>query len=212
MRMLDAYLGDDEQVLLSTRQHPVALVRALLDTCIALLPLALLGWGVAGIELLRGPVGEWTVRAVLAWMLLLVLRLGWRVVEWELERVVITTDKVLYRTGVLSQRVASTPLGKLSEFTVRQSLAGRILGYGALVLDVPGGRAQVLHGLGFLPDPAGVYRLVCERSTGAAPGVPAPTAEDLARLAQPSVDPWQPQLPSELADHTIEIPRIPPRA
>jgi len=91
-----------------------------------------------------------------------VARMAWRVLQWEFERVVITDEKVIHIEGVLQRRIASTPLAKVSEFTVRQSLLGRVFGYGSLVVDVPGGRDQALHGLAFIPDPAGVYRMVSD--------------------------------------------------
>ena len=74
----------------------------------------------------------------------------------------ITDEKVIHIEGVLQRRIASTPLAKVSEFTVRQPLLGRVFDYGQLVVDVPGGRDQALHGLDFLPDPAGMYRLVSD--------------------------------------------------
>ena len=230
-RSLDRYLGRDEATLLVTRQHPFALVRAAADTMGLLLPLLVAAWGIAGIELLRGAVGSWLLRIMFLVMLVLVARLAWKVLGWEFERVVVTDEKVIHVSGVLDRRIASTPLAKVSEFTVRQPLLGRLFDYGSLVVDVPGGRDQALHGLAFLPDPAGLYRLVSgqarrgrmEEGGGRLPDhdadrlrVDAPTAtttmvlpsdEDLARLHRG--DPWQPRLDGDDADHTIRIPRVP---
>jgi hypothetical protein len=219
-RGLGRYLGDGERVLLSTRQHPFALVRAALDTAGLLLPLALATWGIAGIELLQGAPGTWLVRLGFIAMLALVARLAWAVLSWELERIVVTSEKVIHVSGVLDRRIASTPLSKVSEFTVRQPMMGRIFDYGSLVVDVPGGREAALHGLAHVPDPAGVYRLVSDRARkgrmqegGGRMRTPAPTGSDMARLdrtppARP--DPWQPTLDGDQGDHTIRIPRIPP--
>lgn len=233
-RSLDRYLGRDEQTLLVTRQHPLALVRAAIDTFGLLLPLVIAAWGIAGIEVLRGAPGTWLLRIMFVLMLALVVRLAWRVLGWEFERVVVTDEKVIHVAGVLDRRIASTPLAKVSEFTVRQPLLGRLFDYGSLVVDVPGGREQALHGLAFLPDPAGLYRLVSgqarrgrmEEGGGRMPGeeegrlhmdssastpttIVMPSDEDLARL-QRRADPWQPTLEGDAADHTIRIPRVPP--
>ena len=224
-RSLDRYLGQDERTLLITRQHPFALLRAAIDTMGLVLPLLVAAWGIAGIELLRGAVGTWLLRLLFLMMLALVARLAWRVLAWEFERVVVTDEKVIHVAGVLDRRIASTPLAKVSEFTVRQPIIGRIFDYGSLVVDVPGGRDQALHGLAFLPDPAGLYRLVSgqarrervEEGGGRMPEtdapplastMPMPTDEDLARLQR--TDPWQPTLTGDDADHTIQIPRVPP--
>jgi hypothetical protein len=226
-------------VLLQTRQHPFALVRAALETLWLLVPLAIAAWGIAGIEVLRGAPGTWLVRIAFAVMLLLLARLAWRVLEWEFARVVVTTEKVIHVSGVLERRIASTPLSKVSEFSVRQPLVGRVFDYGALVVDVPGGREDALHGLGYLPDPTGMYRLVGDRARagrvaegGGRMRAPAPTEQDVARLQQQPVlylddsspgasvpgeplppvtrDPWQRTLDGDAGDHTIQIPRVTP--
>lgn len=220
---LRRYLGDGEQTILVTRQHPFALVRAAADTMGLLAPLLLAAWGIAGVELLRGPVGTWLLRVLFVVMLALVARLAWRVLCWEFERVIVTEEKVIHVAGVLGRRIASTPLAKVSEFTVRQPLLGRLFDYGSLVVDVPGGRDQALHGLAFLPDPAGLYRLVSgqARRGRVQEGGGRLREEDESRLhidesagsATQRVrrpDPWAPKLDPDDADHTIRIPRIPP--
>ena len=227
---LRRYLGAHEHVLVATRQHPFVLVRAALDTAMLVLPLAIAAWGIAGIELLRGPVGTWLLRIGFLVMFALLVRLAWRVLEWELERIVVTDEKVIHLSGVLGRRIASTPLAKVSEFTVRQPLLGRVFDYGSLVVDVPGGRDDALHGLAHLPDPAGLYRLVSDQARrgrtaegGGRGRAPMPSSDDLERVQartegvriEPGPgpigrpDPWQPRVDDDF-DHTIQIPRIPP--
>ena len=224
---LQRYLGDGETPILVTRQHPFALIGSAARTLGLLVPLALAAWGIAGVELLQGPIADWLVRIELLGMFGLVCVLAWGVLRWEFERVMITEEKVIHIEGVLQRRIASTPLAKVSEFTVRQPLLGRVFDFGSLVVDVPGGRDQALHGLAYIPDPAGMYRLVSDlarrgRLQEGGARVTAPSAEDLARLdlAQPiehtqpiapvRPDPWAPTLEGDEADHTIAIPRIPP--
>jgi uncharacterized membrane protein YdbT with pleckstrin-like domain len=206
---LTRYLGAEEQVILATRQHPFALVRAGLDTAGLLAPLILAAWGIAGTELLRGVVGSWLLRLAFLAMTVLVARMAWRVLSWEFERVIVTDEKVIHIDGVLSRRIASTPLAKVSEFTVRQPLLGRIFHYGSLVVDVPGGRDQALHGLAFLPDPAALYRLVSDQARRGRvhEGGGRLREDDVARVVA-AVDPWRPTLEGDEADHTIRIPRV----
>lgn len=230
---LGRYLGADEQTILVTRQHPFAILRAAARTMGLLAPLLLAAWGIAGVELLRGDIGTWVLRLLFLVMLALVAKLAWGVLAWEFERVVVTDEKVIHVAGVLDRRIASTPLAKVSEFTVRQPLLGRLFDYGSLVVDVPGGRDQALHGLAFLPDPAGLYRLVSgqarrgrvQEGGGRMPDerdddalhvagrassstMVLPTDDDVARTRRP--DPWSPTLEGDEADHTIQIRRIPP--
>lgn len=211
---LARYLGAGEEALLVTRQHPFALVRVGIDALGLLVPLLIAAWGIAGVEALRGEPGTWILRVLFLGMLLIVARLAVHVLAWELERVVVTGEKVIHIEGVLQRRIASTPLAKVSEFTVHQPLLGRVFDYGSLVVDVPGGRDQALHGLGYLPDPASLYRLVSdqahrgriEEGGGWRAREVRPTA---SWAGQP--DPWQPALEGDGADHTIRIPRVPPQ-
>lgn len=228
---LARYLGEHERTILVTRQHPFALVRAAFDMAALVLPLAIAAWGIAGIEPLRGAPSTWLLRLLFLVMLVLVARLAVAVLAWEFERVVVTDEKVIHVSGVLNRRIASTPLAKVSEFTVRQPLLGRVFDYGSLVVDVPGGRDDALHGLAHLPDPAGLYRLVSGQARrgrvaegGGRLRAPAPEEHDLQRFdggdrtaaldvdpawpARP--DPWRPSLDGDDGDHTIRIPRIPP--
>jgi hypothetical protein len=152
--------------VLETRQHPFAIVGALADALLLLIPAALIVWGLGGVGVLDNDVGTWIGRLLLLFMALVVARLVGHVLEWEFERVIVTNHKVIHIHGVLSRRIASTPLSKVSEFTVSQPLLGRIFDYGSLVVDVPGGREQALHGLSYLPDPAGLYRIIGDRARG----------------------------------------------
>lgn len=224
---LERYLGAGERTILVTRQHPFALVRAALDAAALLTPLLVAAWGIAGVEALHGSPGSWLLRLLFLVMAGIVGRLAWAVLAWEFERVVVTDEKVIHLNGVLARRIASTPLAKVSEFTVHQPVLGRVFDFGSLVVDVPGGRDQALHGLAFLPDPAGLYRLVSDQARRGrleeGGGHDALVDADALRIAEqfpvrewdPS-DPWTPAAAERLAgsdaDHTISIPRvIPPR-
>lgn len=225
-RAFARYLGRGEDVVLVTRQHPFVLLGRAASTAGLVAPLLLASWGLAGVELLRGNVGDWILRVAFVLMALLVVRLGWHVVEWEFERVVVTDEKVIHVEGVLHRRIASTPLAKVSEFTVLQPWLGRIFDYGSLVVDVPGGREQALHGLAYLPDPTGLYRLVSDtaregrlREGGAEPEAAGSRDEQQVRDAERAqqqaaapmrwMDPWAGTLTGEEADHTIRIPKAP---
>jgi uncharacterized membrane protein YdbT with pleckstrin-like domain len=168
---LARYLSPGETVRLETRQHPAAILGSVLEAVGLAAPLTLVAWGAGGFAVLRGAPYR-TLLGLIALLLLGVLvRLAWRVLAWEHERVLVTDEKVVHVHGVLSRRIASTPIAKVSEFSVRQPLLGRILGFGSLVVDVPGGREQALHGCDFLPDPTAVYRMVSGRGAAAQPVV-----------------------------------------
>ena len=223
-RGLTSYLGSDEHVLHATRQHPFALIGAARRVGGLLLPLVVATWGFAGIAALDGRVRDLLMTVLFISMLLLVLRMAWRVLEWEFERVVITDEKLVHVRGVFARRIASTPLAKVSELVVRQPFTGRLFGFGSLVVDGPGGGGTPLHGLKYVPDPTGVYRLVSDQARrgraregggtirgGERPGTgagDAPTIEHtVAEVAQERnehpVDDWPVDLPPQLGPYPV---------
>lgn len=161
-RALDRYLGSDEVIMLETRQHPFAVLASFLQAVFTLIPLGMVMWGIHGLDPFRNQVGDWIIRVLLLGMVLVVVRLAWHVLDWEHARLVITSEKVIHVRGILQRRIASTPLVKVSELTVIQPLLGRFFGYGKLVVDAPGGGAQPLHGLEYIPEPVEVYRVIDE--------------------------------------------------
>jgi uncharacterized membrane protein YdbT with pleckstrin-like domain len=156
------YLGRDERVVLETRQHPFAIVRAFVDAVMLLVPLLLVVWGLAGIAAFRNQLGSWLTFGAFLVMAWVVGRLAWRILEWELARLVVSTEKLVHVHGVLHRRISSASLVKVSDLTVSQPLVGRIFGYGSLVVDTPGGGEAPIHGLSYIPEPAAVYRLIAD--------------------------------------------------
>ncbi|MCW2950077.1 MAG: hypothetical protein JWN41_1090, partial [Thermoleophilia bacterium] len=89
MKSLASYLGEQETTLLVTRQSPLALMRAMIEMATFVVPLLLVAWGLAGIQLLRGQIADWGVRLCFVLVAVFVARMAWRVLQWEFERVVV---------------------------------------------------------------------------------------------------------------------------
>jgi hypothetical protein len=128
-----------ERVRLVVRPHGITLVPAFG------LALSLAAAGAAA--LVAG--WPWTPLGalVLALAALVALAAAWR---WERTRVVVTEDRLLVVEGTVRRRTVAAGLAGGVE--VDQSLPGRLLGYGTLVvgeLEVP-----------FVPDPDGTLRLI----------------------------------------------------
>jgi uncharacterized membrane protein YdbT with pleckstrin-like domain len=131
----------EERVWLEARRHPVVLARAFVKAFV-LAPagvfLLVLGWPAT----LGGALA-------LALAALLAFRAVWR---WERTRLVVTGERLVVVHGTLRRRSAEVQLAQAGPVEVDQSLTGRVLGYGTVVvgdLEVP-----------YVPDPRALSRLV----------------------------------------------------
>jgi hypothetical protein len=75
-----------------------------------------------------------------AWMPLaiaaaLVGHAGWRALNEHMDRFVITNMRVFRMSGVLAQTLATMPLGRILDITVRKPMNGRLLGYAHFVFE-----------------------------------------------------------------------------
>lgn len=75
------------------------------------------------------------VRADLAWLpfsvgMIVLAHASWRAMREHMDRFVITNMRVFRVHGVLSQQLATMPLTRILDITVRKPLHGRILGFG----------------------------------------------------------------------------------
>ena len=81
----------------------------------------------------------WLPDAGWVWWLLLVLlvpavRLAWGFLSWRMNVYVLTNRRVIESTGVLSKRVADSSLEKLTDIVLKQSILGRMLNYGDIIV------------------------------------------------------------------------------
>lgn len=125
---MESRLLPGEAVLYATRPHWVVLVRP----GVTALALALAGWAIPDLF----GVGPFLMLAAL-------LVAGIAVAHRELTEVAVTNRRIMMNTGLLSRRSADLLLSKVESVTVNESLLGRILGYGAVVV----------HGTGGTPEP-----------------------------------------------------------
>ncbi len=76
--------------------------------------------------------------------------------QWHHERFIVTDRRVLLVYGLLTQRIGVMPLSKVTDLTYERSLAGRLLGYGAFVVE-SAGQHQAFSRIDFLPYPDRLY-------------------------------------------------------
>jgi uncharacterized membrane protein YdbT with pleckstrin-like domain len=137
-----AVLADaHEEIHLEARRHGIVLVRPLAWSIVLA--------GVGGIVLtLPWPLSV-AGAAVVAGSALVALRAVWK---WERTRVVVTTEKVFVAGGTWRRHARAVRLAAVEAVELEQSLPGRLLGYGTVVV----GPLALDH----VPRPKHLYRLV----------------------------------------------------
>lgn len=93
--------------------------------------------------------------------LLVLLRLAYFIVEWWVERVVITDKRFMLTSGVFETKVAMMPISKVTDLTYERSVMGRMFGFGTLIVE-SAGQIQALNRLEYLPQPEEVYDAISE--------------------------------------------------
>jgi uncharacterized membrane protein YdbT with pleckstrin-like domain len=85
--------------------------------------------------------------AVLRWLSILAVLVsaiwfGLRWVAWVTTHFVVTSDRVIFREGVLRRRGVEIPLGRVNNVLFDQSILERVIGAGDLVIESGGERGQ----------------------------------------------------------------------
>ena len=150
---VNRYLLPHEAQVIMVRRHPAVLM----------FPVGLVLGGLILAGVLSNTIASRSGLANLVWWPWLIL-LGWfvwKVAEWSVDYFVITNQRMLLTTGLITRKVAMMPLAKVTDMSFERSLNGRMLGYGTFVLE-SAGQDQALRTVPFLPYPEQLYLEVCE--------------------------------------------------
>jgi len=150
---VNRYLLPHERQVITVHKHPAVLIRPIFEVLIGL---AIAGW-------LSNSVahGNGTVLLVI-WILwaLLLLRLGIKVLDWSVDYFVVTSQRFVLATGVITRKVNMMPLSKVTDMSFQRTTLGRILGYGEFILE-SAGQDQALRVVDHIPYPEQLYLEVC---------------------------------------------------
>ncbi|GAA0538116.1 membrane protein [Saccharopolyspora subtropica] len=142
----DEYLLDTERRVIRVRRHWAVLVWDLFEAVGLLVGLVLVSY-------LVPPGNGWLVQNVLWYAGLAVLvRFAYQVLDWYVERIVVTDKRFLITSGIFTTNVAMMPITKVTDLTFARTLMGRILGYGTLVVE-SAGQIQALNRIEYVPSP-----------------------------------------------------------
>jgi uncharacterized membrane protein YdbT with pleckstrin-like domain len=150
---VNRYLLPHERQVITVHQHPAVLIMPIFWV---LLGLAVAGW-------LSNSVAHGNGTAILViWILwvLVVLWLVYKVFEWVKTYFVVTSQRLLLSTGLVTHKVNMMPLGKVTDMSFQRTATGRILGYGEFIVE-SAGQDQALSNIKFLPYPEQLYLEVC---------------------------------------------------
>ena len=155
-----------ENLILKLHQHWIFVAKSLL------IPVALLLL-TAVADVLIGPGHGVRTLLTLAVVAIAILWLIVVWIRWQSITYTLTDQRIKLESGVLSRSEKIIPIDRIQDCTTRQSLLGRMLGYGRVEVDAAG--AQGAEVLQHLPRP-GVFRdqvfVQSERRRGVAPSSP----------------------------------------
>jgi hypothetical protein len=118
-------IADEGEVIVDeVRKHWAVVIGPILEIVLAIPVLLLLG----------------VFPSTLYWVpiflsLALALHGGWRILQAQMDRFVITNMRVFRVHGILSQSQATMPLARILDISVHRPVIGRILGYGHFVFE-----------------------------------------------------------------------------
>jgi uncharacterized membrane protein YdbT with pleckstrin-like domain len=83
------------------------------------------------------------------------LTLGFYLIWWQARQLVVTTRRVVWRSGVVGKSERSIPLSRVTDVSVKYGVLGRLLGYGNIYIESAGGPGTEIVALD-IADPDGV--------------------------------------------------------
>ncbi len=155
-----------ENLLLKLHQHWIFVAKSLMIPVALLLLTAVADILIGPGTHVRTPLTLAVVAIALLWLIVVWIR-------WQSITYTLTDQRIKLQSGVFSRSEKIIPIDRIQDCTTRQSLFGRMLGYGRVEVDAAG--AQGAEVLAHLPRP-GVFRdqvfVQSERRRGVTPSSP----------------------------------------
>jgi uncharacterized membrane protein YdbT with pleckstrin-like domain len=159
-----------ENLVLKAHQHWIVIVKSLVIPVVLLVIAGIVDLFVksgTGIPHFRTIVSLAAIAIAGAWLIVVWIR-------WQSTSYTLTDQRIKIDTGVFGRSSKTIPIDRIQDATTRQTLFGRMLGYGRVEVDAAG--AQGAEVLDHLPNP-GAFRdqvfMLSERRRGGASGAPA---------------------------------------
>jgi uncharacterized membrane protein YdbT with pleckstrin-like domain len=143
-------LSEGETVVLDLHPHWKVIVLPVVEL---LATLGLAGFLLAVVD---DSVGRYAILGVAA--LLVLVFFVWPLLKWRTTHFVVTSERVVMRSGVLARSGRDIPLQRVNDVSFEHTFFERLLGCGTLVVESAGERGQVT--LGDIPKVEKVQRQV----------------------------------------------------
>ena len=160
-----------ENLVLKAHQHWIVIVKSLVIPVVLLVIAGVVDLFVksgTGIPHFRTIVSLAAIAVAGVWLIVVWIR-------WQATAYTLTDQRIKIETGVFGRSSKTIPIDRIQDCTTKQTLFGRMLGYGRVEVDAAG--AQGAEVLDHLPNP-GAFRdqvfMLSERRRGGASGAPAP--------------------------------------
>jgi uncharacterized membrane protein YdbT with pleckstrin-like domain len=155
-----------ETLILKDHPHWVVILKSLVVPIVVLIAAAVIDVTVtkSGIHSFRTIVSLAAIAIAGLWLIVVWIR-------WQSTSYTLTNQRIKIESGVFGRQSKMIPIDRVQDCTTRQSLLGRMLGYGRVEVDAAG--AQGAEVLDHLPNP-GAFRdqvfVQSERRRGGSPG------------------------------------------
>lgn len=188
MAFPERLLGENEHVIYDLRPHWWTLVPSVLMTLLVLV-VATLAYGSMPGGAFQG-AARLVVQVIAA--AVLVVWVGPRVARWATTHLVLTTDRLIFRTGMVAKYAREVPLERIDDVTYSQSLFGRLIGIGDLQVQSRGEQGQLVFEQVRDPKAAQleIYHRMEEGSSQPPPPRTPPRPYDAPRPVPPSGSPY----------------------
>jgi uncharacterized membrane protein YdbT with pleckstrin-like domain len=132
------HLHEDEEIVLD--RHPSAVTFAA-PVLVALAAVVVLLWRLLAVDLhgIPGTITAWAPVAVIGLAALWFLK---RWTQWSTTSFVVTTDRLIFRSGVLGKAGKEIPLERINDISYKQSIWERLIRSGDLLIESGGEQGQ----------------------------------------------------------------------
>ena len=175
-------LADHEKLIFDLKPHWVAMIPALLWLLVGI-GLWVLGYQVADSQLDEPGLAQ---NVIAITMLTLILYFSvFPFLRWQFTRFVLTTDRLITRSGVVAKHSREIPLERINDVTFTQSVVERFLGAGDLLIESAGERGQ--SRISNVRKPEDIQLLIYKT-----------TEDNNNRMMRPDPAPSAPDIPSQI--------------